>query len=98
MILTSVLLPAPFSPTSACTSPRSSEKLTASSAVTPAKRLTIPSMRRTGLLGTGHGVRGTRQAGKREEGRGDRPRGCYLFPLPSSVRFRHELLRVGLVE
>src|SRR5688572_12096040 len=48
MILISVDLPAPFSPTRACTSPGSSSSPTPSSAVTPAKRLTIPSMRRTG--------------------------------------------------
>src|SRR5688572_31856284 len=46
MILISVDFPAPFSPTSAWTSPRRREKSTRSSAVAPAKRLTIPSMRR----------------------------------------------------
>src|SRR5687768_1496109 len=49
MILTRVDLPAPFSPTSACTSPSSSAKSTWSRAVTPANRLTIPSIRRREL-------------------------------------------------
>jgi hypothetical protein len=48
MIFTSVDLPAPFSPTSACTSPRRRAKSTPSSAVAPAKRFTIPAMRRIG--------------------------------------------------
>src|SRR5215208_970356 len=48
MIFTSVDFPAPFSPTSACTSPARSSRSTPSSAVTPANRLTIRSIRRTG--------------------------------------------------
>src|SRR4051812_9101970 len=38
----SVLLPAPFSPSSACTSPAAAAKSTASFARTPGKRLVIP--------------------------------------------------------
>src|SRR5438093_1758508 len=40
----SVLLPAPFSPSSACTSPAAASKSTASFASTPGKRLVIPRM------------------------------------------------------
>src|SRR5687768_5706768 len=47
MTLISVLLPAPFSPISACTSPLRSEKPTPWSATTPAKRLVICWARRT---------------------------------------------------
>src|SRR5205085_8428333 len=50
MILMSVDLPAPFSPTSACTSPRSTSTPTPSSATTPEKTLRIPSIRRSGSL------------------------------------------------
>src|SRR5688572_31569 len=42
MILTSVDLPAPFSPSSACTSPGRRSKLTPSSARTPGKLLAMP--------------------------------------------------------
>src|SRR5205085_10451382 len=42
-------LPAPFSPTMACASPRSNLRLTPSSAVTPEKRLVMPSMRSSGV-------------------------------------------------
>src|SRR5207237_6251873 len=45
MIFTSVDLPAPFSPTSACTSPLAISKFTQSSAVALPKRLVIRSMR-----------------------------------------------------
>ncbi len=38
----SVLLPAPFSPSSACTSPTAASKSTASFASTPGKRLVMP--------------------------------------------------------
>src|SRR3954452_25600856 len=38
----SVLLPAPFSPSSACTSPAATSKWTPSFATTPGKRFTIP--------------------------------------------------------
>ena len=38
----SVLLPAPFSPSSACTSPAAATKSTASFASTPGKRFVIP--------------------------------------------------------
>src|SRR6266536_957983 len=38
----SVLLPAPFSPSSACTSPAAASQSTASFATTPGKRLVIP--------------------------------------------------------
>src|ERR1700678_4510039 len=41
IIFAKVLLPAPFSPISACTSPASSEKLAPCSARTPSKRLSI---------------------------------------------------------
>ena len=41
----SVLLPAPFSPSSACTSPAAASKSTASFASTPGKRFVIPRMR-----------------------------------------------------
>src|SRR5574340_131564 len=50
MILESVLLPAPFSPTSACTSPGSTEKLTPSSACVPSKCLLMPSARNTSVI------------------------------------------------
>src|SRR5712692_2792797 len=44
----SVLLPAPFSPSSACTSPDAASKSTASFASTPGKRLVIPCMATAG--------------------------------------------------
>ena len=49
MIFISVDLPAPFSPHSACTSPRRSSKSTPSSASTPGKRFTIPRSERSAL-------------------------------------------------
>src|SRR4051794_5363458 len=45
----SVDLPAPFSPSSACTSPRRRSKSTWSFARTPGKRLVIPRSSRTGV-------------------------------------------------
>ena len=44
----SVLLPAPFSPSSACTSPRAASKSTCSFATTPGKRFVIPVRRSSG--------------------------------------------------
>src|SRR5438445_5533472 len=44
----SVLLPAPFSPSSACTSPAAASKSTASLARTPGKRFVIPRMATAG--------------------------------------------------
>src|ERR671937_63390 len=49
----SVDLPAPFSPRSACTSPRRRSKSTLSSATTPGKRLVIPRISRTVDASTG---------------------------------------------
>src|ERR687896_2120082 len=43
----SVLLPAPFSPRSACTSPRRTSRETSSFATTPGKRFVMCSMRST---------------------------------------------------
>src|SRR6056297_4316975 len=45
---TSVVLPAPFSPSSACTSPRLTVRSTASFATTPGKRLVTARISRTG--------------------------------------------------
>src|SRR5712691_13022941 len=42
MMFESVLLPAPFSPSSACTSPSAASKSTRSFATTPGKRFVIP--------------------------------------------------------
>src|SRR5712691_1100601 len=47
-MLESVVLPAPFSPSSACTSPTAASKSTPSFATTPGKRLLIPTMRTAG--------------------------------------------------
>src|SRR5215218_3878677 len=44
----SVLLPAPFSPTRACTSPGCRSKATSSTATTPPNRLVTPSSLKTG--------------------------------------------------
>jgi hypothetical protein len=44
-----VVLPAPFSPSSACTSPAAASKSTPSFAITPGKRLVMPSMRTAGI-------------------------------------------------
>src|SRR5690242_7566737 len=50
MILTSVLLPAPFSPRSAWISPGATAKATSELAITPGNRLVIPrSSRRSGV-------------------------------------------------
>src|SRR5579872_827604 len=49
-IFMSVDLPAPFSPTSACTSARSTSRSTPSRARTPGKVFTIPRIRSSGLL------------------------------------------------
>src|SRR5574340_1668948 len=46
-----VVLPAPFSPRSACTSPAAASKSTSSFATTPGKRLPIPTMRTAGSRG-----------------------------------------------
>ena len=85
-ILTSVLLPAPFSPTSAMTSPTSSSKSTASSAWIVPYAFDIPVMRRSASRSTGtegpdpsgaaEGVRGSGWScieGTRMDGR---PEGC----------------------
>src|SRR3954463_16006252 len=55
MILISVDLPAPFSPTRAWTSPGSSAKSTPARAVAPPKVLVMPSIRSRGASGMGHG-------------------------------------------
>src|SRR5918999_1332187 len=86
MILTNVDFPAPFSPTSACTSPRRSSTPTPSSAVTPAKRLVMPSILRTTSVIAPLCPVVRRGGGSRSALRAD------------SVRLRDELLRVGLVE
>src|ERR687887_1417280 len=44
----SVVFPAPFSPSNACTSPAAASKETSSFATTPGKRLLIPTMRTAG--------------------------------------------------
>src|SRR5262249_33729362 len=44
----SVVLPAPFSPSSACTSPAAASNVTPSFATTPGKRFVIPAMRTAG--------------------------------------------------
>src|SRR5262245_14640734 len=44
----SVVLPAPFSPSSACTSPAAASKVTSSFATTPGNRFVIPSIRTAG--------------------------------------------------
>src|SRR5215467_5212077 len=44
----SVVLPAPFSPSSACTSPAAASKVTPSLATTPGKCLLMPTMRTAG--------------------------------------------------
>src|SRR5215510_14584974 len=44
----SVVLPAPFSPRSACTSPAAASNVTPSFATTPGKRFVMPSMRTAG--------------------------------------------------
>ncbi len=48
-MLESVLLPAPFSPSSACTSPAAASKSTRSFATTPGKRLLIPRIDTAGV-------------------------------------------------
>src|SRR5688500_4416535 len=107
MILMSVLFPAPFSPTSACTSPRRRVKSTPSSAVAPAKRLTMDSMRRMGSGGgAGFVMAGVRkcESAKVRKWRRCEARISYFrtLALPHfrtfSVRFLHELRRVGAVE
>ena len=45
-----VLFPAPFSPSSACTSPTAASKSTASFASTPGKRLVIPRIATAGVV------------------------------------------------
>src|SRR4051812_44486199 len=46
----SVVFPAPFSPSSACTSPAAASKSTSSFATTPGKRFVIPSSRTAGAV------------------------------------------------
>src|SRR5471030_2495279 len=48
----SVLLPAPFSPSSACTSPTAASKSTRSLATTPGNRLVIPRRETAGATGS----------------------------------------------
>src|SRR5688500_19994132 len=86
MIFTSVDFPAPFSPTSACTSPRRSVRSTPASAVAPAKRLTIPSIRRRGSVVTAAVMAGAVLSSGRDASR------------VWSVRFGGELCGVRLVE
>src|SRR4051794_32886295 len=52
MILISVLLPAPFSPSRACTSPVRTSKSTSSRATTPGKILRMPCISSTGTDAT----------------------------------------------
>src|SRR5918994_412369 len=61
MILIRVLLPAPFSPRSACTSPGRASKSTSSSATTPGKSLRMPCISSTGRLGSAAGRAGPSQ-------------------------------------
>src|SRR5688500_8075826 len=105
MILISVLFPAPFSPTSACTSPRRTVKSTPSSAVAPAERLTIRSMRRMGgasgaglVMPCGVGGELRRYEGTKVRGYVGAPSHLRTLVPFSSVRFRHELRGVGAVE
>src|ERR1041385_4728934 len=56
-------LPAPFSPRSACTSPRCRSKSTLSSATTPGNRFVMPLISRTGEASTaGDSTAGCRRA------------------------------------
>ena len=56
----SVLFPAPFSPSSACTSPTAASKSTASFATTPGNRFVIPRMATAATLSSARktGIRG----------------------------------------
>src|SRR5215218_4730512 len=85
-IFISVDLPAPFSPTSACTVPRRTVMLTSWLATTPGKRLVIPLSRTAGaavwtsgavlteLLVTAAGARRAGEAGWAQDGPGRRYR------------------------
>src|SRR3954466_13522200 len=84
-ILSSVDLPAPFSPSRAITSPRRTSKSTPCSACTPGKLLAIPDMRRRGSAGAG------RRTSWR---RGGSPAG----PPGSGGRLLHLVQPLGLVE
>src|SRR6476619_7098473 len=78
-IFISVDLPAPFSPTSACTSPRSTEKFTPSSATEAPKRFVIPSMRSSGTRAAGAVIQPSSLRSVRV---GDRLRGVRLVEEP----------------
>src|SRR6516165_8227590 len=73
----SVDFPAPFSPSSACASPRASSKLTRSFARTPGNRFVIPRISRTGaslMRGRLYGCRRRPVSGTTRAGAEARPR------------------------
>src|SRR5687767_8603583 len=93
MILISVDFPAPFSPTSAWTSPRSSVKFTPSSAICPEKTFVMPSMRRRGSFSIAGGARRAGRAIRQSEAFAAR-----RSRLDASVRLGDVLRRVRRVE
>src|SRR5581483_7189742 len=85
-IFISVLLPAPFSPIRATTSPRLTETETPSSATTPGKRLSIPQSSRRGV-----GMVGEKAVGCLTAARGG-------LPPAQLVQVRLELLHVVFID
>ncbi len=78
-----VLLPAPFSPRSACTSPSSASKSTPSFATTPGNRFVIP---RHAIAGRASTSRGATAPGSAVGSMGDRhPVGERSAPLPQTA-------------
>ena len=79
----SVDLPAPFSPTTACTSPGSTDRCTAWLATTPGNRLSIP---RSSMTGAGSSTAGLGRRLRAPSGRRSRPRRIRRANASISVR------------
>src|SRR5215211_8172779 len=102
----SVDFPAPFWPMSACTSPRPTSRLAAIRAGTPAKRLSIPRMERSGVLMGSSGLSRMRQRNTATPGGGPKLAEWLESQAPPrpgggarrSVRVADELSGVRLVE
>src|SRR3954469_19113936 len=88
----SVDLPAPFSPSSACTSPSAASKSTASLATTPGNRFVIPRSSTAALMGA-------RGQGKGRTGLASRPPRSLVLALRAPDDASHEVVhRVEIVE
>src|ERR1700751_3082597 len=95
MTFESVVLPAPFSPSRACTSPAAASKSTPSFATTPGKRFVIPRSLTAGGVLACSGIHRRGGAGPRPAG-GRLPLGAPEPPFDEPVH-RVELLHAQLL-